>query len=76
MEFNSPTDNPFVQLTFEGCQGLCNTNRNHLKRTHDFFFFRTLSLTYILTATIYILAKSQNVTNVKKHINIDQALHC
>ena len=23
MGFNSPTDNPFVQLAFEGCQQLC-----------------------------------------------------
>ena len=23
MGFDSPTDNPFVQLTFEGCQRLC-----------------------------------------------------
>ena len=25
MEFNSPTDNPFLQLAFEGCQRLCET---------------------------------------------------
>ena len=25
MGFNSPTDNPFVQLAFEGCQRLCET---------------------------------------------------
>ena len=25
MGFNSPTDNPFVQLPFEGCQWLCET---------------------------------------------------
>ena len=25
MEINSPTENPFVQLAFEGCQRLCET---------------------------------------------------
>ena len=25
MGFNSPTENPFVQLAFEGCQRLCET---------------------------------------------------
>ena len=25
MGFNSPTDNPFVQLAFKGCQWLCKT---------------------------------------------------
>ena len=31
MGFNSPTDNPFVQLAFEGCQRLCETETTKKK---------------------------------------------
>ena len=46
----------------------------HIKKhiRHLLFLFRTLSLTNILiTTTRYALAKSYNITNLKKHRNKD-----